>query len=77
VSINLNNIDLNVQYTLLDGQINYIKMVEVGIKDEAYSSRILERKYRDEQIAKNSNLIINPNKASHMVAHLLTMKIQK
>ena len=71
MSINLNNIDLDVQYTLSDGQINFIKMIEVRVKHEAYSLRILECKYRGEQIAKNSNLTINPNKASHMIAHLI------
>ncbi|PKC56066.1 hypothetical protein RhiirA1_446657 [Rhizophagus irregularis] len=54
-----------------DGQINFIKMLEICTKHEAYSSRILERKCHIEQIAKNSDLIINPNKASHMVAHFI------
>jgi hypothetical protein len=31
----------------------------------------LERKYCGKQIAKNSDLIINPNKASHMVTYLI------
>src|SRR6266542_679624 len=68
---NLNIINLDIHYTLSDGQINFIKMLEIRTKHEAYSSRILERKYRGEQIAKNSDLTINPNKASHMVAHLI------
>lgn len=46
-------------------------MLEICTKHEAYFSRILECKCRVEQIAKNSDLIINPNKASHMVAHLI------
>ncbi|CAI2193954.1 17922_t:CDS:2, partial [Funneliformis geosporum] len=66
--------DLTEQYTLLDKQINFIKMIEIRIKHEAYSLRILECKYHDEQIAKNSDLTINPNKASHMIAHLINNK---
>lgn len=47
-------------------------MIEIRVKHEAYSSKKLERKYRGEQIANNSDPgIINPNKASHMVAHLI------
>ncbi|CAB5195340.1 unnamed protein product [Rhizophagus irregularis] len=66
--ISVNN---DIHYTLSDGQINFIKMLEIRTKHEAYSSRILECKCRVEQIAKNSDLIINPNKASHMVAHFI------
>ncbi|UZO28007.1 uncharacterized protein OCT59_021553 [Rhizophagus irregularis] len=66
--ISVNN---DIHYTLSDGQINFIKMLEICTKHEAYFSRILECKCRVEQIAKNSDLIINPNKASHMVAHLI------
>lgn len=55
----------------MDGQLNFIEMIEIRHKHEAYSSRKLERKYR-EQIANNSDPgIINPNKASHMVAYLI------
>jgi hypothetical protein len=45
-------------------------MIEIRAKHEAYNSKVLERKYRGEQIAKNSDPeTINPNKASHIVAH--------
>ncbi|CAI2196965.1 10695_t:CDS:2, partial [Funneliformis geosporum] len=60
-----------ILYTLLDRQINFIKMIEIRIKYEAYSSRILEYKYHGEQIAKNSDLTINLNKANHMVTHFI------
>lgn len=45
-------------------------MIEIRVKHEAYTSKILERTYRGEQIARNSNSeTINPNKASHIIAH--------
>jgi hypothetical protein len=45
-------------------------MIEIRTKHEAYSSKILERTYRGEQIAKNNDPnTINPNKASHIIAH--------
>lgn len=45
-------------------------MIEIRTKHEAYSSKILERTYRGEQITRNNDPnIINPNKASHIIAH--------
>jgi len=71
-SIYLDNVNLDIQYTLADGQLNFIEMIEIRVKHEAYSSKKLERKYRGEQIANNSDPgTINPNKASHMVAYLV------
>ena len=38
-------------------------MIEIRTKHEAYSSKILERTYRDEQITRNNDPnTINPNK---------------
>ncbi|CAG8741493.1 hypothetical protein GLOIN_2v1475507 [Rhizophagus irregularis DAOM 181602=DAOM 197198] len=70
--VNNDDVNLSIQYTLTDGQLNLVEMIEIRVKHEAYSSKKLERKYRGEQIANNSDPgIINPNKASHMVAHLI------
>jgi hypothetical protein len=46
-------------------------MIEIHTKHKAYFSKILEYKYRGEQIAKNSDLIINPNKVNYMVTHFI------
>ncbi|PKK59329.1 hypothetical protein RhiirC2_871301 [Rhizophagus irregularis] len=71
-SIYSDDVNLGIQYTLTDGQLNLVEMIEIRVKHEAYSSKKLERKYRGEQIANNSDPgIINLNKASHMVAHLI------
>jgi len=71
-SIYLDNVNLDIQYTLADGQLNFIEMIEIRVKHEAYSSKKLKRKYHGEQIANNSDPgTINPNKASHMVAYLV------
>ena len=71
-SIYLDNVNLDIQYTLVDDQLNFIEMIEIRVKHEAYFSKKLERKYRDEQIANNSDSgTINPNKVSHIVAYLV------
>ncbi|CAB5369532.1 unnamed protein product [Rhizophagus irregularis] len=72
--LELDTTDLTKQVDLIQNIqpcSSLISMLEICTKHEAYSSRILERKCHIEQIAKNSDLIINPNKASHMVAHFI------
>ena len=48
----------------------FFQMIEIQTKHEAYSSKILERTYCSEQIARNSDpRTINSNKTSHIIAY--------